>query len=329
MNLDSNITLAELGMDSLMSVEVKQLLERDYELVLSMQDIRRLNIARIAAIGQKSHSKSQTETQNIDKNVLKNNFVFDIPIDSVVRLNDMNDGKPVLLLPPLEGSFRLLSDLAKSMKRPVIGLNWTNDCLNLKTIEETADYYLNVITDKLSDTFGQNYDLMGYSFGGCVAFQMALQMQKKWKDFCPKLVFLDSSPVQFSIYAEEVNRKYNFSDKKSQELESLIAFLNQYVSVDYNKVKQILENTPEEERVDRVSQIFLESQQMDANPQNIEFIAKTFSNKLLMLNTYTLEQGLKFEGNSLLVRAEDVIIKNDALIRHDYGLSEVLIPIFL
>ena len=136
---------------------------------------------------------------------------------------------------------------------------------------------------------------------------------------------MDSSPVQFRLFAEEVNKKYNFSDKNTQQLESLIAFLTQYVSIDYQKVKQLLDKTPIDERADKVSQIFLESQHFETNPKSIEFIAKTFSNKLLMLNTYCVDSGLKFEGNSLLIRAQEVIIKNNELIRPDYGLSEVWI----
>lgn len=38
--LDHNATLGDLGLDSLMGVEIKQALERDYDIVLSMKDIR-------------------------------------------------------------------------------------------------------------------------------------------------------------------------------------------------------------------------------------------------------------------------------------------------
>lgn len=38
--LDPDANLGDLGLDSLMGVEIKQSLERDYELVLSMKDIR-------------------------------------------------------------------------------------------------------------------------------------------------------------------------------------------------------------------------------------------------------------------------------------------------
>lgn len=42
--LDADANLGDLGLDSLMGVEIKQALERDYELVLSMKDVRNVRI---------------------------------------------------------------------------------------------------------------------------------------------------------------------------------------------------------------------------------------------------------------------------------------------
>lgn len=39
-------TLAELGMDSMMAVEIKQSLEREFEIFLTAQDIRTLTFAK-------------------------------------------------------------------------------------------------------------------------------------------------------------------------------------------------------------------------------------------------------------------------------------------
>lgn len=50
-SLNPRITLGELGMDSLMGVEVKQMIERDYDLTLTMQEIRQLNFSRLHEIG--------------------------------------------------------------------------------------------------------------------------------------------------------------------------------------------------------------------------------------------------------------------------------------
>ncbi|CAN8007230.1 unnamed protein product, partial [Ixodes pacificus] len=49
-SLNPSMTLGELGMDSLMGVEVKQTIERDYDLNLSMQEIRQLSIGRLEEI---------------------------------------------------------------------------------------------------------------------------------------------------------------------------------------------------------------------------------------------------------------------------------------
>ena len=40
-------TLAELGMDSMMTVEIKQSLEREFEVILTAQEIRSLTFARL------------------------------------------------------------------------------------------------------------------------------------------------------------------------------------------------------------------------------------------------------------------------------------------
>jgi len=45
-------TLAELGMDSMMAVEIKQTLEREFEMFLSAQDIRGLTFARLTELAQ-------------------------------------------------------------------------------------------------------------------------------------------------------------------------------------------------------------------------------------------------------------------------------------
>lgn len=46
-NIDTSATLADLGMDSLMGAEIKQTLERNYDLVLSIGEIRTLTAKRL------------------------------------------------------------------------------------------------------------------------------------------------------------------------------------------------------------------------------------------------------------------------------------------
>ncbi|KAL1446259.1 hypothetical protein MTO96_044637 [Rhipicephalus appendiculatus] len=50
--VNPSITLGELGIDSLMTVEVRQLLERDYDVALSMQEVRQLSVAQLREISE-------------------------------------------------------------------------------------------------------------------------------------------------------------------------------------------------------------------------------------------------------------------------------------
>lgn len=46
-SLNADASLADLGLDSLMGVEVRQTLERDYEIVMAMREIRQLTINKL------------------------------------------------------------------------------------------------------------------------------------------------------------------------------------------------------------------------------------------------------------------------------------------
>lgn len=53
-NLDSS--LADLGLDSLMGVEVRQILEREHDLVLPMREVRQLTLRKLQEMSSKAGS---------------------------------------------------------------------------------------------------------------------------------------------------------------------------------------------------------------------------------------------------------------------------------
>lgn len=46
-SLNPDASLADLGLDSLMGVEVRQTLERDYDIVMAMREIRQVTINKL------------------------------------------------------------------------------------------------------------------------------------------------------------------------------------------------------------------------------------------------------------------------------------------
>lgn len=58
-------SLSDLGMDSLMGAEIKQLLERNYDLTLSPQEIRNLTVEKLKAMADgPTDSDTITDTKN-------------------------------------------------------------------------------------------------------------------------------------------------------------------------------------------------------------------------------------------------------------------------
>lgn len=61
-------TLADLGMDSLMGAEIKQTLERSYDLVLSAQEIRGLTFGRLTELSSGADTVAPETTIAKDPN---------------------------------------------------------------------------------------------------------------------------------------------------------------------------------------------------------------------------------------------------------------------
>ena len=65
LNPDAN--LGDLGLDSLMGVEIKQALERDYDIVLSMKDIRTLTLNKLQQLAENGGQGNTTlQTTELD-----------------------------------------------------------------------------------------------------------------------------------------------------------------------------------------------------------------------------------------------------------------------
>ncbi|XP_054155200.1 fatty acid synthase-like [Oppia nitens] len=315
-NLSATTTLAEMGMDSLMGVEVKQTLERDYDVILSMQELRSLNVGHLQEI---NGSNNEVTNRISNEAPLQLNISIPrigLPTEAIVRLNDVKEGMPVFFLPPLEGVFNLLEVLAKQIKRPVIGLNWTLAFKNMTTIEEVSAHYIEA-AKRLNDS--NSFDLIGYSFGSLLSFEMSLQLQPKTK---VNLILLDGSPTQLMVSTEQFRERYQANDDKVQHVEALVQFLMQFVPINYQKIRSELSAIAEDDlRVQKAAEIFVENGGPKSDPKDIALAAEAFFRKVKMMHNYRFNK--KFDGDILLIRAEELIVKSEDIhLPHDYGVSE-------
>ena len=82
------------------------------------------------------------------------------------------------------------------------------------------------------------YYLAGYSFGACVAMEMALQLQAEDEDV-KRLILLDGSHLYAAVHIQRFKSKIAPGSKAAAEAEAMCAFLHQFMTIDYNKVYSI------------------------------------------------------------------------------------------
>lgn len=101
-----------------------------------------------------------------------------IPAEVIVKMPSVATADstmtPIFMVHPIEGDVTALLPLAQLLRRPVFGLQCTEQA-PLTTIPDLAAFYIKHIKSKQAKG---PYSLVGYSFGACITFEMALQLEK-------------------------------------------------------------------------------------------------------------------------------------------------------
>ena len=136
--INPETSLGELGLDSLMSVQVKQLLERDFDLVLALPALIQLKVKDLKALEGGSTFGTSQESGNPKVSASKNGNPekvpghFEtlpskqlVPDRTIVPMNSVTKGVPLFIVHPIEGTVIMLSALAQLINVPVYGLQCT------------------------------------------------------------------------------------------------------------------------------------------------------------------------------------------------------------
>ncbi|CAK1589941.1 unnamed protein product [Parnassius mnemosyne] len=192
--VSQQVSLAELGMDSMMAVEIKQTLEREFEIFLTAQDIRTLTFARLVELtAQREAAASTSATRQIQVDgaaglrVLLRNFGDEkLASEPVIYMSTMvsdNTDKEVLeevsepvmfMLPGLEGCAAAMEPLCRRLKIKIcalqLGVEFKND-----TIEQMVNRLYQTVRTRLIP--GAPYILLGYSFGTLPVLKLAAALE--------------------------------------------------------------------------------------------------------------------------------------------------------
>jgi len=151
-SVSADLTLGDLGLDSLMGVEIKQTLERDYDISMSAKEIRALTFAKLdqlsTSVPQSAGDAASPASEAVTKAPLMS-VRYELhhlcPTEPIVTMNDAEtEASPLFVIPPIEGSVLLLSSvMSKIQKAKVLGFQCTGDT-PLSSIPDLASHYVKV-----------------------------------------------------------------------------------------------------------------------------------------------------------------------------------------
>uniref|UniRef100_A0A1I8NSS5 Fatty acid synthase n=1 Tax=Stomoxys calcitrans TaxID=35570 RepID=A0A1I8NSS5_STOCA len=327
-NVQDATSLADLGMDSLMGAEIKQTLERNFDIIMSAQEIRQLSFGQLkelsgdaeaAAGGAESTRPSSPVRRSPSPTaafgdgtqvVFSTELMPTLPIVRLPSAAPMDSKKrPLFFVSPIEGFADALKQLASRIDCPVYGLQCTADA-NLDSIDNLASFYLKHV--RTVQAKGP-YAIAGYSFGALVAYVMVLQLEKEKQE--AQLVMLDGAPKYVNWYTTTFKQRLNTSEDQN-EAYGLAYFGMVVANIDYSMVGKILLGVPTwEEKVAKCAEIV--SAEINQPIDLIKQTAISFYRKLVAADKYVPVS--KVSCNVSLVKPTE----NYAKLEEDYGLNEV------
>ncbi|XP_076382068.1 fatty acid synthase [Megalopta genalis] len=199
-NVSQSASLADLGMDSMMAVEIKQTLERDFEVFLTAQDIRVLNVAKLVEMSAKDSkkqtkqvTKATTKTEQLvgmqllmrtmNVAILSTNYCVDLLVKHKEKQNE------IFFIPGIEGSASIFTPLASELKSPACCLQMGIYDTGL-TLEEMADRLLPYVLERSKQR--RDFTIVGYSYGSIIAIELVRRLESR--GYVGHLILLDGSP---------------------------------------------------------------------------------------------------------------------------------------
>uniref|UniRef100_A0A8C2CK73 Fatty acid synthase n=1 Tax=Cyprinus carpio TaxID=7962 RepID=A0A8C2CK73_CYPCA len=315
-SLNADASLADLGLDSLMGVEVRQTLERDYDIVMAMREIRQLTINKLRELSKSRAAPAKRSGAQVLLESDLSRMLVNPDDPTVAPLNEVQSAeRPLFLVHPIEGSIAAFRTLTSKLSVPCYGLQCTK-AAPLDSIQSLAAYYVECVRQVQPEG---PYRIAGYSFGACVAFEMCSQLQAAK---CPVeyLFLFDGSHSYVAAYTQSYRAKLTPGKESEAETEALCAFIQQFTGIEYNKLLEtLLPLSDLEARVNKAVNLITPSHK-NVSQDMLHFAASTFYHKLKAADRYVPTS--KYHGNVTLLRAKASSEYGDGL-GSDYKLHEV------
>ncbi|EAT46627.1 AAEL002237-PA [Aedes aegypti] len=313
-------TLADVGMDSLMAVEIKQVLESDFDLVLSPLELRTLTFMKLQKMVDEKRLNADAKTEMsarpmvIGMEMLLRNLgeeehsaITLLPLPS-----KSTQGRPILIIPGLEGvAGHVWRILAAGLNAPVYMLQTLNT-FELKSISEIVDHVFDELDKEVFAGF-DDFFIVGYSFGTLIAYEIVIRLQRR--NLPGKLILLDGAP-KFLKQLSAMQMGNGVSDEDIQTM-LMIAIISQvFPSSPIEKSYSIMQVASFDGQIERLIEVA--KGQATYSPDYTRKMTKALFNRIKMVLELNVEEMEPLKVPIVLVRPSEVSVID---IDEEYGLE--------
>ncbi|XP_065209088.1 fatty acid synthase-like [Planococcus citri] len=221
--INQSWTLPELGMDSIVAIELKQILESEFNLTFSPKDLQNMTFVKLNQMKEekehrsKSDAKVKSQIQIFMDEMLSNKCVRRIPFETNDKENVIlfDEKSTVFMFPGVEGLAMTMEPLAKKLPGQKLCFQYY--------FGEVADFPLTKLPDYFADYILKNFNhdrefyLIGHSLGGLIALGVANILEKRGKR--GHLCLIECSP--FHAKQKQVGVE-SFSNKEQAQTRACV-----------------------------------------------------------------------------------------------------------
>ncbi|XP_011869316.1 PREDICTED: fatty acid synthase-like [Vollenhovia emeryi] len=310
-------------MDSMMAVEIKQTLEREFDIFFSAQELRNLTFTKLSEIS----NASADNTQDINKldivqpnlkfliGVIKDkDFISETCLDfSTKRQKTTTE---VFLIPGIDGCGTVFNHLGQNINFSARALcYYTNNIDATDIISDTSDHLINHILPKL--TAGKDFIMVGYSFGSIIAIELTKRLEAM--NFKGRLILIDGAPEQLRTLYQECS--FAILDDTDLQNIVLINIMEIYSAGDTEKILTELKKYKTwEKKFSIFAKEFLATN-TSLSLENLKTLCTTVYKYSSAIPQYDSSTLTPMKSSIMLLKATNPLLRS--VIEEDYGLQEI------
>ncbi|KAG5894596.1 hypothetical protein JTB14_038126 [Gonioctena quinquepunctata] len=300
--VSTQTTLAELGMDSMNGVEIRQVLEREFDMILSSRELRTLTYGRLLELECKRNSQiTDQRVTEVDIH-LKDLMAILLPNelgdqDSIIEMGGIVTGDQVPIvyfIAGIEGYSKSMQPLAQMLNARIFGLQYDYNNPS-EDIVEMAQSYIPHMEQNLSKE--KSFCIVAHSCGVNIGVEVVAILESK--GYKGTLIAIDGAPNRLI----DAMKRLPDDSEEIFELTIIREITDKYASSDILNgiVSELIENTPLDERIEHVLDIV-----KDAVPYSREFLKKTYIGLIKRM------KAIKKHNPSSISGSEVVLLKASA-----------------